>query len=306
MFYPKSIQVHSGTFHADDVICCVQAKILNSSVKIMRTDRDLGGTNIAKRVIVADVGSGMFDHHQKDAKLREDGIKHCAASLLWGFWGRDVLRKVYSSLTDDQIELLWKQVDDGFMKTLSIIDNGITLGEPIKFDSTALSVANIVGNFNPTWLENSTNQELDNRFRRSMEIVSVLFKRYIINCADGILAKIQVEELINSAENGILVLDRYISWEEAVVNQGNINCVVYPSLRHGWNVQLAPVHLGAFETKINVPKEWKGYKIESGEKAPMNGMTFCHASGFITAFKEREQAVEAAKYLVEFNEHGGN
>lgn len=305
MFYPKSIQVHSGTFHADDVICCVQAKILNNSVRIMRTDRNLGGTDIKRRKIVADVGGGLFDHHQKGAKVRNDGIKHCAASLLWEFWGEDIIRHVCKGITEEQVKLAWKDIDDNFMRTLAVIDNGIILSNPMKFESTALSIANIAGNFNPTWMEGSSNQDLDNKFREAVETAKNLFKRYIINCIDNIIAQSEVEKRIaysdKSENKGILVLDKYISWENAVLNHENILCVIYPSLRKGWNLQLAPAHAGSFETRIRTPKEWRGYKSESGEDALFDGMVFCHNSGFLTAFKSREQAINAAKYLVEFN-----
>lgn len=305
MFCPKSIQVHEGTFHADDVICVVQAKILNKSVEVIRADRDLGGTDLSNNRIVADIGNGLFDHHQNDARTREDGIKHCAASLLWEFWGKDVIELTYVGLSHDNIEQAWKEIDSTFMKTLSIVDNGITLDNPFKLDSTALSVSNIAGNFNPTWNEESDSQSINSSFIEAVEIAEKLFKRYIINSVDTILARKELDNKIKTAKQSnkpnILVLDSYISWENAVANEPSILCVVYPSLRNSWNVQLTSIYLGSFETKISTPKDWRGYRDTNKEKPPFEGMVFCHSNGFISAFREKSLAIKAAEYLVEYN-----
>lgn len=306
MIYPKSIQVHPGTFHADDVICCVQAKILNKSVKIIRSDKGDIDSDLAARKIVADTGGGMFDHHQRGAKIRSDGCKHCAASLLWEFWGKDVIRKVYPGISDEHLEIAWKRIDNGMMRTLSITDNGIILDKPLKFDSASNAISSVVGMFNPTWIENDNDENnsiTSNMFMQALEITMKIFKRYIINEVDEAQATLEVMQLIedkkhNGKVDEVLILDRYISWEEAVEAYDDILVVVYPSMRGGWNIQMAPVKQGSFNTKITVPQHWKGYRQGVKQNRPMEGMTFCHSSGFIAAFETKDAAVRAARYVV--------
>ena len=304
MFRPTSIQVHPGTFHLDDIICCVQAKILNENVKIIREDAVNKDSNIVTGEIIADVGLGRFDHHQKDAKIREDGYKHCAASLLWEFWGKDVIRAIYTDISDDELNISWKVVNDTMMKTLSITDNGIIVDKAVKFDSATNGMSSIVGLFNPTWTERVQPAEIDERFNKLVDMLIPVFKRYIHSVMDETEAEIAVEELIKRNNNkNILVLDRYISWERAVCNHPEIVMVIYPSLRGGWNIQLAPQDYGSFETKIKVPDSWKGFKyMGNGSSRAYPGMTFCHATGFISAFESCSAAEAGAEFLLEYNE----
>lgn len=304
MFRPTSIQVHPGTFHLDDIICCVQAKILNENVKVIREDAVNKNSNIETGEIVADIGLGMFDHHQKNAKIREDGYKHCAASLLWDFWGKDVLRKLYPDISNDNLEISWRTVNDTMMRTLSITDNGIIVDKSVKFDSVTNGMSSVVGLFNPTWTEHMSSEEIDDQFNKLVDMMIPVFKRYIHSVMDEADAEIAVEKLIKHNKNpNILVLDQYISWERAVCNHPEIVMVIYPSLRGGWNIQLAPQEYGSFDTKIKVPDSWKGFKyLGNGSSRAYPGMTFCHATGFITAFDSCNAAKAGAEYLLEYNE----
>lgn len=301
IYKPNSIQVHPGIFHADDVTCCVQALILNERVQIVREDTD-SDSDLDNGKIVADVGYGMFDHHQKDTKIREDGFKHCASSLLWEFWGKDVIKSLMKDyLGDDIINEAWSIINDKFMMTLSIVDNGLPRDEQIKLDAVALGVSTTVGLYNPTYLESDNNSEVYNEyFFECVENIKKVFERYIINIVDDVIAKkIVLEVMQNRDSKHVLVLNSYASWTEAVCTDKDIYCVVYPSMRGGWNVQLAPESVGSYATLIDVPDWWKGYKYVGKNDRPISGMTFCHATGFLSVFDSKDHAVRAAEYLAE-------
>lgn len=295
----KSIQVHAGTFHADDVTCCAQAMILNNKVTIIRCDT-VEDSNLEEGEIIADVGGGMFDHHQKDAQIRDDGFKHCAASLLWKFWGEDVIKKVLKNRVDAElVHSIWKSVDEKFMMTMSISDNGIC-SKDVKLDTVAMGISSIVSFFNPTWMEADDDENRVNSFLDCVNIVEKVFRRYIINAMSSVIANKQVMELMKERKDEhIFILDKYISWEDAVCTDKSIYCVIYPSMRGGWNVQLAPESVGSYNTLISVPEWWKGYKYSGKNDRPIGGMTFCHATGFLSAYDTKEHAVRAANYLVE-------
>ena len=78
----KKLYVHGGSFHADDVFCAAVLSIINRNLEVERvliTGKDL--TDIENGILMADIGGGAFDHHQEDAAIRKDGIKHSAVTL---------------------------------------------------------------------------------------------------------------------------------------------------------------------------------------------------------------------------------
>lgn len=80
--------------------------------------------------IVFDIGRGEFDHHQKDSRIRENGVPYAAFCLLWEAVGADILGK----------ELAVK-FDESFVQPL---DNNDNTGEKNE-------LATLIGNFNPSW-----------------------------------------------------------------------------------------------------------------------------------------------------------
>ena len=73
---------HSGKFHADDVFSAALLLYLNPEITITRGNRvpdDFEG-------IVFDIGRGRYDHHQKDSRVRENGIAYAAS-------GRSLVQK---------------------------------------------------------------------------------------------------------------------------------------------------------------------------------------------------------------------
>lgn len=300
MYRPKSIQVHAGTFHADDVICCAQAMILNDDVDIIRSDEE-NENDLENGVIVADVGGGRFDHHQKNVKLRKDGFKHCAASLLWEFWGHDIIRSVSSDLLKDEyIKNVWDKIDKRFMMTLSVTDNGLYNSDE-KLDCAALGVSSTVSLFNPTWVESEADPEICNEyFFNCVKNIKEVFYRFVLNAIDSELAMQEVLKIMKDRKDKhILILDKYISWDAAACTDEELYCVVYPSMRGGWNVQLVPKAVGSYETVIDVPEWWKGYRFTGKQDRPMPGMTFCHATGFLSVYDSKEHAERSARYLAD-------
>lgn len=80
--------------------------------------------------IVFDIGRGEFDHHQKDSRIRENGVPYAAFGLLWEAVGADILG-----------EELAVKFDESFVQPL---DNNDNTGEKNE-------LATLIGNFNPSW-----------------------------------------------------------------------------------------------------------------------------------------------------------
>ena len=65
---------HGGKFHADDVFSSALLLYINPEISITR------GNNVPEDFsgIVFDIGRGEFDHHQKDSRIRENGVPYAA------------------------------------------------------------------------------------------------------------------------------------------------------------------------------------------------------------------------------------
>ncbi len=60
-----------------------KAVVMEVSSQGLKLDRTAG--------IVFDIGRGAYDHHQKDSRVRENGIPYAAFGLLWEELGTEIL-----------------------------------------------------------------------------------------------------------------------------------------------------------------------------------------------------------------------
>ena len=117
---------HSGKFHADDVFSAALLFYINPEITILRGNRvpdDFDG-------IVFDIGRGAYDHHQRDSRVRENGVPYAAFGLLWEAVGAEILGAT-----------LAQRFDEEFVQPL---DNNDNTGEKNE-------LASLIGNFNPVW-----------------------------------------------------------------------------------------------------------------------------------------------------------
>ena len=146
---PKKIVVHAPVpFHSDDVMCVAMAKRLNPDVVVefnnspsLEDIADEGKTGI----YVADVGRGRFDHHQMDAKVREDGNKYAACGLLYEVWKDKLFPDIFPNNMD-----LQKYFEEVYIKPIEQADNGIAQN----------TLSSAIGLFNPEWNDKETDPKL--------------------------------------------------------------------------------------------------------------------------------------------------
>ena len=85
----KDVQAftHSGKFHADDVFSAALLLSINPEITIYR------GSQVPEdfQGIVFDIGRGKYDHHQRDSRVRENGVPYAAFGLLWEDLGAEIL-----------------------------------------------------------------------------------------------------------------------------------------------------------------------------------------------------------------------
>ena len=98
----------AANLHADDVFSSALLLYINPEISITRGNSvpdDFTG-------IVFDIGRGEFDHHQKDSRIRENGVPYAAFGLLWEAVGADILG-----------EELAVKFDESFVQPLDNNDN---------------------------------------------------------------------------------------------------------------------------------------------------------------------------------------
>lgn len=134
---------HSGKFHADDVFSSALLLYLNPQITITRGNRvpeEYDG-------IVFDIGRGRYDHHQRDSRVRENGVPYAAFGLLWEELGSGILGGT-----------LAQRFDEEFVQPL---DNNDNTGEKNE-------LATLIGNFNPVWDAQKTYRRKKNAYLLSL------------------------------------------------------------------------------------------------------------------------------------------
>lgn len=266
---------HATIFHADDVFGMAFCRLINPQIEVIRT-LDVDGVlqraaNLGKKAIVFDIGLGKYDHHQKDKTLRTDGTPYCGVGLLWRDFG-------YLLCPDPEA---WGKVDQTLILGLDKADNGVA---PNLLSAT-------IKTMNPNW--DSVESE-DVAFHRAMNIATIMLKSHIDHANASVSARDEVLKHYDGGE--VLVLDRYLPWQDVVATDDRLKdvlFVIFPSKRGGWNIQAVPKEVGKFGNRLDFPTEWLGHTD------PERGITFAHTANFLIACETKEQAIKVAEEAVE-------
>ena len=88
----EKLYVHAGRPHLDNAYCAFIAETLGGkTIRVNTLPEDVDVFNYIG-IIAADIGGGVYDHHGYDTPKRKDGYTHCAASLMWKWFGIDVVK----------------------------------------------------------------------------------------------------------------------------------------------------------------------------------------------------------------------
>lgn len=265
---------HSGIFHADEVFSVAFLRTINPDIQITR------GFNPPAEdpeVLVFDIGGGEFDHHTLPREERENDIPYAAFGKLWKRFAPDFYGDIVTSKLDVKL-----------VQEIDAVDNGV--------EGAQSNISRFIHELNPLWNEDCTNED---QFWIAVDYASVILKREIQSIQAIVEAEAEVRKAADTRENkGILVLEKYVPWISYVISEyPEVMYAIFPSVRGGWSMQVVPL---STETKVprkDVLDSWKGFRAGNGE-APIEGMTFCHPTGFLSSFETKEQAISAAKFLL--------
>lgn len=278
---------HDAKFHPDDVFSTMFLSRLVEDPVLYRTSvRDVPKETTA---IVYDVGFGKFDHHGPTARVRKNSnLKYCSFGLLWEEFGR----KYLSGIDCVDREMLFKRIEEKLVMQIDGVDNGIFY--KVEGPYEILDLDKIIDSFNNTWEENTDNND---NFLRAVEMASMVFDNLIKKESSTIKAIKMVQEKIDTAENGILVLDSYMPYSEAIFESKSekaktIKIVILPSNRGGFNIKPMTVAKDNKDLIVTWPVEFRGKHDE--ELARLSGVKtafFMHASGFLASTETLEDAI---------------
>ena len=287
------VVVHGGPCHADEVYAIVVLERIYGKVYVLRCFKV--PEKIGENVIICDIGYGKYDHHQPGGNgERENGVPYAAAGLIWKDFGMEALKDTCNP------EFIWKAIDKNLVQGIDAIDNGKM--PKADYPAQAMTFSKMVSMRNPTWDSSKTTDEgfieACDFARRELDI---LIKSEEAKArAQGI-----VDEAIAKSEGHIMVLERFVPWQEYIFLSENLNAadilfVVFPSSRGGYNWQCVPDSLGSFGQRKSVPRDWNGKKdAELQEITGVETATFCHPNGFIGGAETFEGAYALARLAVE-------
>lgn len=263
---------HGGKFHADDVFSSALLLYINPEIVISRGNKvpeDFDG-------IVFDIGRGRYDHHQKDSRVRENGVPYAAFGLLWEVLGKEILG-----------EELAEKMDESFIQPLDINDN---TGEKNE-------LATLIGNFNPPW---DAKGGSDEAFFQAVSVAGMILENKFERYRGNARADQRVEQVLeeHNPKDRILVLPEFISCQKALA-ETEIAFVIFPSNRGGYCIQPQKREY-SMNYKCSFPSQWLGLEGEELVKETgLSSAVFCHKGGFLMTVGELEDAKAACKKALE-------
>lgn len=278
---------HSGKFHADDVFSSALLLYLNPQITITRGNRvpeEYDG-------IVFDIGRGRYDHHQRDSRVRENGVPYAAFGLLWEELGSGILGGT-----------LAQRFDEEFVQPL---DNNDNTGEKNE-------LASLIGNFNPVWdeteaadgvTEEKRDRGLSVGFLRAVQVAGMVlenkFARYRADArADEKINQVLAMQETQGGDARILVLPEFVPCQKRL-KETDIAFVIFPSNRGGYCIQ-PQKKPDSMNYKCSFPKQWLGLENEELQKATgLASAGFCHKGGFLMTVGDEADAIRACEISLE-------
>lgn len=281
--YEANCITHSGTMHADEVFSTAFLDLFLGNIKLYRTTSL--PNNIKDNVLIYDIGRGQFDHHQEDAKKRENGIPYCSFGLLWQSFGKAFLEQKNINNVED----VFTTIDKDFIEGIDADDNGIF--PKIEASYKIKTISDTIKLFNPSY---KSKQDENEQFLKAVNIAKEIFIQEILNITGKVIAKQKVLEKLTEKSNHTLYLDEYMPYEHTLLLEESANdiyFVVFPSNRGGYAIKTVPKSQEDHNKRLDFPKEWAGLEQQELEKiSGIKGLIFCHATRFLVSCDTLETA----------------
>lgn len=288
--FPIRLGIHSGAFHADDVLCAAMVYLAfgRENVSVVRT-RD--PEKLASCQLVLDVGGKdeitedrvCLDHHQPGSLVRENGIKASACG------------KLADLMFSDEPRLL-SLMRDVFLNDVEAQDNGQ--------NGPKHHIFSFVHSMNPVWDEPRGKE--DEYFLQAAEMAETVLSHLLRRLRARLEAERLIEEALHDTyDRGVITLDAGYDWLRQVVAYNaahpdrKVLLVIYPADGQ-YSLQTVPAGPDTFESELDLPAAWAGKRGEALAAATgISGSVFCHTARFLAVFRTLDQARQAAELALQ-------
>ncbi|OAD57429.1 UPF0160 protein MYG1, mitochondrial [Eufriesea mexicana] len=318
------IGTHDNTFHCDEALACFMLKLLPryKDAVIVRS-RDMSILDTCD--IVVDVGAEYdpskhrYDHHMKNfveslsTVIKKPGydsqIKLSSAGLIYCHFGHEIIKEVVPQASDNDVELIFKQVYNTLIKEVDGIDNGIPMFEEEPVYSIVTDLSSRVKFLNLAW--NDKNADVNEQFLKAVKLTGEEFLQHINYTANVWLpARSIVEKSIANRfevhpSGEVVELLQFAPWSQHLITiekEQNIQPLIkYVICKNGpYMIYTVPVHVGSFIMRLCLPEPWGGLRDEMLVKASgIEGAIFVHPGKFIGGNLTREGALMMAHKALE-------
>lgn len=235
--------------------------------------------------IMYDVGNTAYDHHKAPRETRENGVPYCAFGKLW----RDL-----KELIGKELKLMPEQLeafDKDFVQPICLNDNQ---GIP---NVVSLTIKYMNGP--------DTHDEVDQieRFAGAVDLAQAMLTIWFNNLQEEARAAVEdiigkeSGEVVNSLGQVImLIYDHEVNPHYVSKFNKEACAVIYPHSRGGWAIEsLSDTEIGkSIHNRWTAPKWYWGLNDPNCTDLQAVGAKFCHATGFIMSFWEKEDALNFA------------
>ena len=286
----KTVAVHSGGFHADDVFAIATLRLAyDDSLSIVRTrDEEV----IKHADIVVDVGGvydperQRYDHHQTGAPVRENGIPYAAFGLVWKHYGETVCGSANVAAAIE--EQLCQQID--------ATDNGIQVCEKNEYQIVQIDFDSFVKQWQA---ERDSEETMDTQFTRIVTIVQEYLRRCICTETRKLKDVQLAHELYEQAsDKKVIVSDRALSRKFFIDTETQVLVMPDDAESGNWLAVMIPVNEDSFKTKAQFPENWAGKRDEElVAVSHIEDAVFCHKNRYLFVARSKAGVLMAAKSL---------
>ncbi len=284
---PRSLGIHDGSFHADEVTACALLLLFDriDRDKIYRT-RDL---KVLERCdYVCDVGgvydpaSRRFDHHQVEYK----GPMSSAGMVLLYLKNQEIMEPH-----------LYDHFNKSLIMGVDAHDNGLA-----KLEPGTTSFSQVISNFLPVEYD-ATLEEMDRAFLMAVDFALGHLERmkekhfYTLECRATVK-----KAMIQGGK--ALIFETSLPWMENFFELGGevhpAQFVIMPSSHH-WKLRgIPPTLADRMKVRTPLPEHWAGLHEQDLKKVSgIKGAVFCHKGRFISIWETKEDALKALHLALE-------
>jgi uncharacterized UPF0160 family protein len=289
MHRPRSVGIHDGAFHADEVTACALLIVFN----LVDADKIVRSRNpklLAQCEYICDVGGvyspadKLFDHHQ----VSYQGELSSAGMVL-------EYLKVQGFITVDEFYCF----NNTLILGVDAHDNGRS-----QQNTGVCTFSHVIANFNPLSYDEEE-KFIDLAFHEALNFtlghLRRLHNRYLYNQA----CRKTVKEVMDQ-HHLCLFFDQSISWLESFFSLNGKDhpalFVIMPSKQH-WKLRgIPPDYEHRMQVRLPLPEKWAGLLGEELKTASgISGAVFCHKGRFTSVWESKEDAILALKSILKMH-----